>query len=71
MPEINLLIDLAKYFEASIDYLLCSDYLKGKDVSKYNILKAEDEMSLEKIVEKIILLIKSQQKIYLNVSGRP
>lgn len=66
LPEINLLIDLAKYFEASTDYLLCNDYLKGEDSSKYNILKTEDEMSLEKIVEKVILLIKSQQKIYLN-----
>lgn len=66
LPEINLLIDLAKYFEASTDYLLCNDHLKDKDVSKYNILKTEDEMSLEKIVEKVILLIKSQQKIYLN-----
>lgn len=66
LPEINLLIDLAKYFEASTDYLLCNDYLIGEDVSKYNILKTEDEISLEKIVEKVILLIKSQQKIYLN-----
>jgi len=65
LPEINLLIDLAQYFETSVDYLLCTDYLIYEDVAKYNILKAEDELSLEKIIEKVILLIKSQQKICL------
>lgn len=63
IPEINLLVDLAQYFGVTLDYLLCTNDLVYEERTKYKFTLKEDEMSLEKIVEKIILTIKSQSKI--------
>ena len=67
IPEVNLLIDLAKYFQVSLDYLLCIDSLIAEDIAAYNILKVESTLlSLEKIIDDVILLIRSQSKISLD-----
>lgn len=66
IPEVNLLIDLAKYFQVSLDYLLCIDSLIAEDIAQYSTLKIEANLSLEKIVDDVILLIRSQSKISLD-----
>jgi len=66
IPEVNLLIDLAKYFQVSLDYLLCIDSLIAEDTAEYSILKIEANLSLEKIIDDVVLLIRSQSKINLD-----
>jgi transcriptional regulator with XRE-family HTH domain len=63
IPEINLLIDLVQYFQVSLDFILCTSDLLYEERTKYDFIEGKDKMELEKIIEKVIFLVKSEANI--------
>ncbi|KZL88565.1 helix-turn-helix domain-containing protein [Clostridium magnum] len=65
IPEISLLINLASYFEVSIDYLLCVDDIVYEQKTEYS-LDNEHIVELNQLVNKILHLFDNNNKITLN-----
>lgn len=60
LPEINVLINFAEYFNVSVDYLLSGDSVKEGKSQYMNLAAAETGIDLEELASILKLLLKNR-----------